>query len=55
MRTLPSSTFENILPAQNKKFQFFLYMTHSISKHFENQVRDGSGESKQLMIKNAVS
>jgi hypothetical protein len=54
MRTLPPSTSETILPAQNKKFQFFLCMTHSISKHSENKVRDCSSESKHLMIKNAV-
>jgi len=55
MRTLPPSTSETILPAQNKKFQFFLCMTHSISKHSENQVMDGCGESKHLMVKKAVS
>lgn len=55
MRTIPPSTSETILPAQNKKFQFFLGMTLSTSKHSENQARDGSGESKHLMIKTAVS
>lgn len=55
MRTLPPSTSETTLPAQNKKFQFFLCMTPSISKHSENQVRDSSSKSKHLMIKIAIS